>query len=133
MSRNLESLKITGNDLTFVFCLDECICNIPEVDLTNCQISTFQYNLLVNNFKKSKIKKLTMCGVFGYGFRGLINTIKNKERMIKTWNKQGIIKLQFNGKGKPNFKTLMIHFFFNWTQPAWSMASLTGITKGGPV
>ena len=91
MSNNLESLKITSNDLTYVFCLDECICNIPEVDFTNCQISTFQYNLLVNNLNNSKIKKLTMCGIFGYGFGGLSDTIKNKERMIETCNKQGII------------------------------------------
>ena len=91
MSRNLESLKITGNDLTFVSGLDECISNIYEVDLSNCQITNFQYNLLVNNLKHTKILKLSMCGVFGYGFGGFSQSIKNKERIIEACNEQGII------------------------------------------
>ena len=79
VSRNIESLKITGNDLTFVFPLDKCISNIYEVDLSNCQITNVQYNVLVNNLKHTNITKLTMCGVFGYGFGGFNQIIKKRK------------------------------------------------------
>ena len=87
----LKSLKITSNDLSFVTGLDECISNVHEVDLTNCQITTFQYNNLVHNLKNSRITKLTMVGVFGHGFGGFSETIKYKEKLIEACNQQGII------------------------------------------
>ena len=87
----MKSLKVTRNDLSFVSHLDECIRNVHKVDLTNCQITTFQYNKLVNNLKNSRITKLTMVGVFGHGFGGFNRTIKEKETLIKACNEQGIL------------------------------------------
>ena len=90
LSRILKSFKITCNDLSFVSHLHECTRNVPEVDLTNCQITTFQYKNLVYNLKNPRITKLKMVGVFGHGFGGFSNTIKYKAALIEACNKQGI-------------------------------------------
>ena len=90
LSRVLKSLKITSSHLSYVTGLVECIRNVPEIEFTNCQITTFQFNNLVYNLKNSRITKLTMVGVFRYGFGGFNETIKYKEKLIEACNKQGI-------------------------------------------